>query len=249
MKGVVLRTHPAAQLVDLCHAIRPGDIPGGAFVLEQSALFFPAGTVHVAVVDPGVGSPRSAIALQTARYFWVGPDNGLLARAVEKDGGAIACVRLENPEYLLTPISRTFQGRDVFAPAAAHLARGTPLRALGRSESNYARLPVSLATDRDDHWTGAVVYVDRFGNAITNIPESAPIFRVGTDVKVRFPGREVIVPVGAYYQAVGVGFPVAVLGSSGFLEIAINGGSAAEALQLEIGTPVEARLSGLSPSA
>ncbi len=139
MKGVILSVAPRAAVVDLTQDIPPGDIRGGAFALLAGYRFFPKGTVHDAVVDPGVGKARKAIAVQTARYCFVGPDNGVLSLALANE--KIQTIRsLENREYFLHPISRTFHGRDVFAPVAAHLSRGVPIQKLGRGLKDFVRL-------------------------------------------------------------------------------------------------------------
>jgi hypothetical protein len=146
MKGVVLGIHPPATVVDLTHEIPPGDIRAGAFALMTACRFFPKGTVHVAVVDPGVGSRRRAIAVQTANSCFVGPDNGVLSWALMRE--KIKTIRLlENREFFLEPVSHTFHGRDIFAPVAAHLSRGVAVSRLGRELKDFVRLPWPCATE------------------------------------------------------------------------------------------------------
>jgi len=140
MKGVMLGINPRADIVDLTHEIPAGDIRAGAFALMAGCHYFPKGTVHVAVVDPGVGGPRRAIAVQTNDYFFVGPDNGVLSWALARE--QIKTVRqLEQRKYLLDSVSRTFHGRDIFAPVAAHLSRGPAIQRLGREVKDWVRLP------------------------------------------------------------------------------------------------------------
>lgn len=259
MKGVILAIAPRVAIVDLTHEIPPGDIRAGAFTLMASCRFFPKGTIHVAVIDPGVGSARAAIAVQTANYFFVAPNNGVLSWVLAKEK-IQAIHALENHAYFLKPVSRTFHGRDIFSPAAAHLSRGVPIGKLGPALKDLLRLPWPEPRHTPDGVQGEIVYLDRFGNAITNIDasalpslESSPSSsKPGKASKTRtknelsklpgyegapwvYLGRKRLCPLAAFYQAVPRGEPVAVLGSSGFLEIAINGGNAAQRLRLRIG--------------
>jgi S-adenosylmethionine hydrolase len=168
MKGVIASLAPGTTVVDLTHDLPPGDIRGGAFALAASHRFFPKGTVHVAVVDPDVGSNRKAIAVQTAKAVFVGPDNGVLSWALAKEK-VTAIHALENEAYFVQPVSRTFHGRDVFAPVAAHLSRGVPIRKLGPALKGFVRLDWPEPQARRGGFEGEVVYIDRFGNAITNL--------------------------------------------------------------------------------
>ena len=172
MKGSILSINPHAHIVDITHCVSPGDIRAGAFSLAASCRFFPEGTIHVAVVDPGVGGGRKAIAVRTPAQFFVGPDNGVLSAAL-RDQKIEAVHRLENPKYLLSFVSRTFHGRDVFAPVAAHLSLGLPIRKLGPAQADWVRLPFPAIDSGRDRIDGEVVYIDRFGNGITNIPNPA----------------------------------------------------------------------------
>jgi S-adenosyl-L-methionine hydrolase (adenosine-forming) len=239
LKAVVLNFHPRATVVDITHGIAPGDIRGGAFALMASCRFFPKGTVHLAVVDPGVGTSRRAIAVQTADFFFVGPDNGVMSWALARE--RIKAIRaLENEKYFLRPVSGTFHGRDIFAPVAAHLSRGVPIRGLGPAQEDFMRLPWPKSRLRHPGVEGEVLYLDRFGNAITNI-EADAVRSLGEGALHVFVGRKRLCPIGAFYQSVPSGRPVAVLGSSGFLEIAVNGGSAAQQLGLRVGQAVTVR--------
>jgi len=236
MKAVILGLHPGANVVDITHEIPPGDIRAGAFALMAGCRYFPKGTVHVAVVDPGVGSPRPAIAVQTARGFFVGPDSGVLSRALAHE--KIKRIRLlENPQYFLQPVSRTFQGRDVFAPVAAHLSRGLFPPRLGRELKDFVRVPWPQTTKQGGKAQGEIVYIDRFGNAITNI-ETELVFGEGPGGCEIIIKRKVRCPLAEFYDAVPVNRPVAVLGSCGLLEIALNRGSAARRFGLEPGDKV-----------
>ena len=168
MKGVVLSICPSARLVDLTHEIPPQDVLAGGLALEAAAPFFPAGTVHLAVVDPGVGTTRRAIAIRAGGFYLVGPDNGLFTFALDGDGWT--AVALTAPEYRLANVSRTFHGRDVFAPAAAYLASGVPLERLGPTVSDPERLRRPACRLEDGELVGEVLDADRFGNLRTSIP-------------------------------------------------------------------------------
>ncbi|HEX5398940.1 MAG TPA: SAM-dependent chlorinase/fluorinase [Verrucomicrobiae bacterium] len=236
MKGVVLGINPHANVVDLTHEIPPGDIRAGAFALMAGCRYFPKGTVHVAVVDPGVGGPRRAIAVWTADYTFVGPDNGVLSWALARE--SIKTVRrIENTKYFLEPVSRTFHGRDIFAPVGAHLSRGLAIQRLGHKVQDCIRLPWPRPTRSRGRIRGEIIYIDRFGNAITNIEfksssnDHAVICEVGGRRKTRC-------RLADFYDAVPVNSPVAVIGSNGFLEIAVNGASAAQKCGFKIGDAV-----------
>lgn len=236
MKGVVAAIAPRTCVIDLTHEIAPGDIRAGAFALAASSRFFPKGSVHLAVVDPGVGSSRRPLAVRTTNGFFVGPDNGVLSWALAKEE-VIAIHVLTNQQYFLKPVSRTFHGRDIFAPVAAHLSRGISLKKLGPQASDFVRMPWPNPRVKEKQIIGQVLYIDRFGNALTNI--TADMLKCPDPAAFEvFQGRRRLCPVASFYQAVPVGKPVALIGSSGFLEIAVNGGNAANRLKLSVDTPV-----------
>jgi S-adenosylmethionine hydrolase len=239
MKGVILNIAPQAMLVDITHEIPPGDIRAGAFALAASYRFFPKGTIHLAVVDPGVGSDRRAIVAQTANYVFVGPDNGVLSWALSQEK-IKAIHALENEKYFLHPISLTFHGRDIFAPVAAHLARGMAVSKLGPALKQLVNLPMPKPRRRDNRIEGEVLYIDRFGNAITNL--SGDYLAYSTKAVCEIYGkRPRLCQFGSFYQAVPAGKPIALVGSSSFVEIAINGGSAEKVLGVRPGTRVVLR--------
>ena len=239
MKGVIARLAPRSRVIDLVHDLPPGDIRSGAFALAAGYRFFPKGAVHVAVVDPGVGTDRKAIAVRTADYFFVGPDNGVLSFALRKE--RIKSIHaLENKAYFLQPLSQTFHGRDIFAPVAARLSRGLAIQRLGPAVHDFVRLPWPEPRHRQGRIEGEVVYIDRFGNAITSI-EAAVLGDLSKSPHMVVVDRNRPFPVAAAYQSVPQGKPVAVLGSSNFLEIAINSGSAEKILGLKIGSQITLR--------
>ena len=247
MKGVILGINPQATIVDVTHAVPPQDIQAGAFALLGVAPYFPKGTVHVAVIDPGVGSERRAIALQAGGYFFIGPDNGVLTLAAQvhnlrrklslvRPSSAIKAIHLLNPEYWLSEVSSTFHGRDIFAPVAAHLTSGEPFDNFGVPIEDYAMLELKAPVERDDALIGEILYIDRFGNLVSNIlnrhiPEVREQARVEI-AKACFRG------IFQTYANAHVGDPLALIGSSGFLEIAVRNGSAARQLDAKIGDPV-----------
>lgn len=237
MKGVILGINPNSSVVDITHEIPPGDIRAGAFALMASYRYFPKGTVHLAVIDPGVGSERKAIAAQTTNYAFVGPDNGVLSFALAKEK-IKGIYRLENERHFLHPVSHTFHGRDIFAPAAAHLSHGLAINKLGPKQEDFVRLPWPEPEISRDSIRGEIIYMDHFGNAITNIGNDC-LARVGKPLVFKDGKR--LCAIEPFYQSVPRGKTVAVPGSSGYLEIAINGGSAARSLRLNIGTAVSVR--------
>jgi S-adenosylmethionine hydrolase len=250
MKGVVLSRAPEVRLVDVAHAVAPQDVGEAAYVLLQAAPYFPDGTVHLAVVDPGVGTARRAIAARfrgpAGTHYFVGQDNGLLALLLA--GGpyepdALEAVRvLDRPQHWRTSEpSRTFHGRDVFAPAAAHLALGRPLEALGSALDASDLHPMRWAQPTADEQgiRGWVVHVDRFGNCTTNISrETLRAHRNGRSVRC-YIGSAVLKGVRHTYADVDAGEPLLLFGSDGFLEVGVNTGNAAALLSIRKGSAVD----------
>ena len=234
VKGAILAIAPSARIVDLTHAVPPQDAQAGAFLLWSAVDVFPAGSVHVAVVDPGVGSPRRAIALRTARGdILVGPDNGLLIPAAERLGGIRHTLELDRPEFWRRTTSATFHGRDIFGPVAAHLADGLPLDRVGSPISDVARLSLPLVSEG---LRGQVIHVDTYGNLVTNIAAT----RLPARFQVGVAGRTA--PGGPYYAAVPPGELVALVGSSGLLEISVRDGNAAQVTGAQRGAPISVEL-------
>jgi S-adenosylmethionine hydrolase len=232
MKGVILSIAPRVQIVDLAHGVAAGDIRGGAFALMVSVPFFPAGTIHVAVIDPGVGSARKAIAIRSRHAIFLGPDNGLLSWAV-KGETSLEVRSIENPKMILPQVSNTFHGRDLFAPAAAWLAKRREFDELGPQLSSFQQMDWPDPVAGSEGWKTEVVHVDIYGNAITAFPEG----RTSGVRHVILPGGQRL-PFERFYAAVPKGSPVAVAGSSGFVEIAIYQGNAAKELNLRPGSQV-----------
>ncbi len=242
MKGVLLSIAPEAHLVDITHEVAPQEIAEAAFTLATSWRFFPAGTVHLAVVDPGVGSERRAIAVAAGGHRFVAPDNGVLSLALA--GLPLEAVSLENRGLFRPEVSQTFHGRDIFAPVAAHLALGAPLSEAGPSLPDIVRLPEAAPhPETPGAWQGTVVAVDRFGNLVTNIP--ADLVR-GSALRVEIAGAA-IGRLSEFYAEAPPGGLLALVGSAGTLEVAVNGGSAADRLQVRRGAQVRIVLQTADP--
>ena len=240
MRGVALGICPDATLVDITHDIEPQDILGGALELAAAFRYFPTGTVFLCVVDPGVGSARRGIAAAAGGQKFVAPDNGLLTM-VFKEMAPTQVVELTERKYARPTVSRTFEGRDRFAPAAAWLAKGVELSAFGPPLSDWQSIDVPEPSADRAQLSGVVVRVDRFGNLVTNIDRRA-FEKFAADGRVRIAVADhPINRVVATYADAGAGSVCALFGSSDYLEIALSGGSAAERLGLTRGAPVVVR--------
>jgi len=240
MKGVILGINPQARLVDLTHHIEPQAIPQAALALRTAWRHFPRGTVHLCVVDPGVGSGRAPVALSAGGHLFVGPDNGVFTSVLDRyPGGAVH--RIEAEAYRLPDVSQTFHGRDIFAPAAAWLSLGVPISAMGAPLIAPVRLMFPAPRQEANDWYGEVLYIDTYGNLVTNLP--ATLIPDDRTWEVSLGGQSV--PGHRTYSDVQSGALVAVVGSFECVEIACNGGSARERLGLGQGTPVRMVLSSL----
>ncbi len=239
MKGVILGIAPAARLVDLTHEIAPHDVPEAALALEAAVGFFPPGTVHLAVVDPGVGSARRPLAVAARGQYFVGPDNGLFTFLLAGEGWSAVC--LEAQAYRLPRVSRTFHGRDVFAPAAAYLALGTPLHPFGPFVTDPVLIPWPRARREGDALVGEVVHVDRFGNLVTSV-RAADLEALGPHelLVVEVEGKEVGGLAGCFADLL-PGGGGALVGSSDRLEISVREGSAQAATGAGRGAGVRVR--------
>lgn len=254
MKGVILTINPKVTIVDICHAIEPQNIPQAAFIISTAHHYFPEGTIHLVIVDPGVGSQQEAIILKTPSAFFLSPDNGVLSyivdelnttpavrtsppppnpeqRNLETDAKAVA---ITNSDFWRQQVSNTFHGRDVFAPVAAHLSLGTPLAKFGGNINSIYTFPISWPYHNSEGTiTGHVLHIDNFGNLITNIRNS--------DMP---PGKLIIEIAGqrihglSLFYSQGDGL-LAIIGSSGYLEISLKNGSAASFLSAKVGTELK----------
>ena len=238
MKGVMLGICPDVTFIDITHDIAPHDVLDGAIELAAAYRFFPTGTIFLAVVDPGVGSGRRGIAAEIGDYRFVCPDNGLLS-AVLREAPPKKVVELTERRYARPTVSRTFEGRDRFAPAAAWIAKGIQLAALGRNVPELHRLEIPQAALSDEELRGAVLRIDRFGNLITNIDRKAfEKFSRGAGVQVAA-GASTVGRLVATYADIQPGEICALFGSTDHLELAANAGSASEMLRLTRGAAVQ----------
>jgi S-adenosylmethionine hydrolase len=240
VKGVLLNINPNLSLVDISHEIRPQNIGEGAFVLASAFKYFPEGTIHLAVVDPGVGGKRQGLAAATAGHFFVGPDNGLFDWAFSLEP-PLQVVALENPAYRLPRPSSVFHGRDIFAPAAGHLSTGLALEKLGPPVTYQRRLPDRLVFREQKELQGEVIHIDRFGNLISNI-EIPPVAggRQLRGLQVYLGSLQLLVGPTTYEEGPPLR-PFALIGSSSLLEVSVRNGSAHEVTGCSVGTSVLVR--------
>ncbi len=272
MKGVILGINPRATLVDITHEVEPQNVEQGAFLLAAAGPYFPPGTIHLVVVDPGVGTARRPVAVQSGESFFVAPDNGVLSLALggshfgaSQSGETVIvpleeavltqasganpfrAVHLDRPGYWLPDVSNTFHGRDIFAPSAAHLSLGVPLEAMGSPIADLIRLnlaarqlnapgAVGLPLQRPSAILGRVIHIDHFGNCITNVPKSmlTPLYFQST---ISIAGRS-LKGIQRTYSDVERGQPLALVGSTNYLEIAVRDGSAAAQLGIRLGDQI-----------
>lgn len=251
MKGAILKINPSVQIVDLCHSAEPYDIFGAAYILSSAYRYFPSGTVHVAVVDPGVGSSRRIICLKTKDYIFLAPDNGILSLIAAHDNPEVI-TEVTNNEYFLPEISNTFHGRDIFAPVAAHLANGISALEFGKKISRIREIEIPVPVlSSNSVLTAEVIYIDRFGNIVTNI-DSSVLEKIKFTANGKYAdkintirGRFSIVianrkieRISKSYSEVKNGELAALFGSSGYLEIAANKDSAKELLNVRKGDKI-----------
>jgi S-adenosyl-L-methionine hydrolase (adenosine-forming) len=236
MKGVILNICMDVHLVDISHSIPPQDIRSAAYLISTVFQYFPSGAVHLAVVDPGVGTERRGLAIQAAGHYFVGPDNGLFSWALQGQPQWQAH-SLENPAYWRSAVSKTFHGRDIFAPVAAHLASGTPLAAFG-PPCNPCLASWASLTRSPQEIRGEVIHIDHFGNIITSLRlQDVEDFTAGGVWRVAI-GLHHITRFANTYGEVAPGSALMLIGSSGFLEIALNQGSAAKMMKVKTGDRV-----------
>jgi len=241
MKGVIAGIAPEARVIDLCHEVTPFDAVEAALMLRDAYSCFPAGSIHVVVVDPGVGGERRIIAGRADSHVFVAPDTGVLW-PVFAAHPPTPLVAVTNPEFFRPEISNTFHGRDIFAPVAAHLAAGAALSQLGPAIDDPLRLELpGPSRGPDGSITGQVMRADHFGNLITNIPAAMLADAAGREEITVTIAEQVLHGIGSSYESVPAGGFVALLGSSGMLEISVNRGRAADALGARHGAAVRVR--------
>lgn len=228
MKGVILGIDPRATIVDISHTVPHADIRAGAFALYSVVPYFPVGTVHVAVVDPGVGTARNSIVISAGGHLFVGPDNGLMVPAASRMGKK-EIHKITNLG-LLGDVSATFHGRDVFARIGAYLSEGMPLEEVGEATEDHIHLDFGTAEAGKDSISGQVIYIDDFGNIITNIRASDVFKKFRFEERIRIFGNSM--PLLETYGSAEIGELLVLIGSHGFLEIAVNRGSAAKKLKI-----------------
>jgi S-adenosylmethionine hydrolase len=248
MKGVILSINPSAVIVDITHQIDRHDIVQAAFTICSSYEYFPDGTVHLIVVDPGVGSERSLLALEMKKQIFIAPDNGVLT-LLFNEGKISSLIRITNSKYFLASVSRTFHGRDIIAPVGAHLSGGIDLRKLGTEIDRRDAVQLDYLHARiseNGELVGKIVGIDDFGNLITNIDfnKLSEVYLTGQEKKIQIKiGSNAITGISETYASVQSKTPLAIIGSRGFLEIAVNKGNAALTLNTEKGDNV--RILGL----
>jgi len=237
MKGVILGICPPAQIVDISHGVTPFEISEGAYLIAQAYRFFPKKTVHVVVVDPGVGTARRPILVEAFGQFFVAPDNGVLSLVYSQEKSKVRLIA--NDRYFRKPVSQTFHGRDIFSPVGAHLAAGIPPSKMGKTIEDYLR-PTFEKPQRSGKrtWVGRILKIDRFGNIVTNfhVNEFADLDRKDFYLSV---GPVQISVLAHNYAECGPGELFLIQGSTGYLEVSVNQGSAAKQIGCESGAPAE----------
>jgi len=240
MKAVIVSICPEAQIIDISHQIEKFNIRMGAFTLASAAPYFPEKTIHVAVVDPGVGTKRRPIIVETRRFFYVGPDNGVLMLSAQKEGIRHVC-QISNPMFMLSKVSKTFHGRDIFAPAAAYLAKGKLPLEFGPEIRDYVVPEFAKPEIRGKTLLGEVVHIDDFGNIVSNISVE-DLKKIGAKenrfLSVKFKEKLFHLRFCSTYGDVAANQALALVGSHGFLEFSVNQGNAAKKFKVEVGDSV-----------
>ena len=237
MKGVILNINPAARIVDINHSVVPYDILDGAVSLANAYSYFPARTIHVIIVDPGVGTERRPILVSGEKHFFIAPDNGVLSLIYEREPCTVRHISAEH--YFLNPISPTFHGRDIFAPTAGWLSKAFQTEAFGEVITDFVRFAMPKAKSTEQAVKGVILRVDAFGNLMTNLTaEDIPADILdGGAIKLAVGGKQVV-KFGQTFASGNPGEPIALLGSAGYVEIAVNRGSAARTLGVNRGAEV-----------
>jgi S-adenosylmethionine hydrolase len=237
IKGVILNINPAARIVDLNHSVVPYDILDGALSIANAYRFFPSRTIHVVIVDPGVGTERRPILVSGEKQFFVAPDNGVLSMIFERESCTVRHISAEH--YFLNPVSPTFHGRDIFAPTAGWLSKAFQTEAFGESVTDFVRFTMPKAKSNGTAVKGVILRVDAFGNLMTNLTaEDIPIGALGGGaIKLAVNGKQVL-KFGQTFASGNPGEAIALLGSAGYVEIAVNRGNAARTLGVNRGAEV-----------
>jgi len=236
MKAVILDIAPDVRMIDISHDIPSQDIMAGSWILKNSAMLFPEGTVHTVVVDPGVGTDRNAVAVKIEDQYFVGPDNGIFSLLTQEHD--YSAVRLNNERYWRDETSKTFHGRDIFAPVAAHLSDGVPMKEVGEPLDELVTYRWTVPISDKDGLEGMVIHIDKFGNLVTNI-SSTQINDVIGDKSVKiYVGNTILDEIVTTFGSVPEGEPMAFIGSSGMLEVGINKGNAKEMLSVQKGAQI-----------
>jgi len=238
MKGVILGIDPAANIIDISHSVPRHDVHAGAFMLMACARYFPSGTVHIAVVDPGVGTKRRAIAIIAVSkdhsiHYFIGPDNGILIPAA-RSVGEFEVYEIKNKKFYNEDISPTFHGRDIFAPVGAHISRGIEICNLGKRIYDHTDLDFGKIKKMEHSIEGIVLFIDEFGNIITNIPSDAIDLTLGEIMQI----KNKKVQLQRSYGFCKEGEPLILIGSHGYLEIAVNQGNAANFFNIKPGDEI-----------
>ncbi|MBS7279487.1 MAG: S-adenosyl-l-methionine hydroxide adenosyltransferase family protein [Candidatus Freyarchaeota archaeon] len=241
MKGTILSICPEAQIIDISHEIPLFNVRYGAFVLASAAPYFPKGTIFVGVVDPGVGTERRGIVVETENYLAVGPDNGLFSLLMDRER-VRSVYEIRNEDLMLEKKTHTFHGLTIFSPVAAHLANGVEPRMVGPKINNYIRWSIPKTMVKEGVIWGEIIHIDQFGNGITNITEN-DLKKIGvtygSNIKIRIDSKRINSPFQKAYGYTKIGSYVCVIGSYDFLEISINQGNAAKKLGIKVGSKVK----------
>jgi S-adenosylmethionine hydrolase len=237
MKGVILNINPQCLIIDITHQVNPHDIKEGAFILANTYSYFPKGTIHLAVVDPGVGGIRKPILVVTQNYSFVGPDNGLFSLVAQREK-LKQVVALTKKKYFLSKVSNTFHGRDIFAPVAAHLSLGIKPNAFGYEINSPKELEFRKPVVKDGKLVGEILHIDAFGNLVSNIDEGKLFRFIQSRTYAIRAGKKVIAGLKKGYWEGKKGEPIALLGSGAFLEISVREGNAQKMLKVKRGDPI-----------
>lgn len=238
IKGVIFNISPRVKVVDITHQVEKFDIQRAGYILSAASPYFSEGTIHVVVVDPGVGTKRKAILIETKKSYFIGPDNGVLALAAGNQG-IESIYKIERTKVIRSEVSDTFHGRDIFAPTAAHLANGTPPSEVGPEISRLIIPNFSKTTKKDDRLIGTILYVDSFGNIVTNLHKK-DLEEIGIKKKVnlKLNSDTLQLKICKSYAEMEIGKPLAIIGSHNFLEISLNQGNAARRFQTKVGDTI-----------